>query len=143
MYCWIRLQGIRTQIVKSNSILRERRMDISDVWNTFSYTPDMGILWYIIIFLLKLSVFSQICLFQKKFLYQKFFALNSFLGWFMAKNFFSKKFQKIFWPKKIRNFFQNLICEKVPSFSQKMMIYHKMPMSGVYENVFETSENYW
>ena len=137
--------GERRQSVKSNSLLREGRMDISDVWNTFSYTPDMGILWYIIIFLLKLGVFSQISFFQKKFLYQKFFlkffeknffALNSFLGWFMAKKKFSKKFQKKFWPKKIRNFFQNLICEKVPSLSQKMMIYHKMPMSGVYENVF-------
>ena len=68
--------------------------------------------------------------------WKKFFALNCFLGWFMAKKFFLKKFQKKFWPKKIRNFFQNLICEKVPSFSQKMMIYHKMPMSGVYENIF-------
>ena len=28
---FLNLQGIRTQIVKSNSILRERRMDISDV----------------------------------------------------------------------------------------------------------------
>ena len=44
------LLGVRRQSVKSNSLLREGRMDISDVWNTFSYTPDMGILWYIIIF---------------------------------------------------------------------------------------------
>ena len=109
----------------------------------------MGILWYIIIFWLKLGVFLQISFFQKKILYQKFFlkffenfsfALNSFLDWFMAKKKISKKFQKKFWPKKIRNFFQNLICEKVPSFSQKMMIYYKMPMSGVYENMFQTSE---
>ena len=34
---------------------------------------------------------------------------------------------------------KNLICVNV---SQKMMIYHKMSMSGVYENVFQTSENY-
>ena len=27
-----------------------------------------------------------------------------------------------------------------PLLNQKMMIYHKMPMSGVYENVFQTSE---
>ena len=33
-----------------------------------------------------------------------------------------------------------LICEKTPSLSQKMMIYHKKYMSGVYENVFEKSE---
>ena len=36
----------------------------------------------------------------------------------MAKKIFSKKFQKKFWPKKIGNFFQNLICEKIPSLSQ-------------------------
>ena len=37
-----------------------------------------------------------------------------------------------------KNFFfeKKLICEKVPSLSQKMMIYHKMSMYGVYENVF-------
>ena len=33
-----------------------------------------------------------------------------------------------------------LICEKTPSLSQKMMIYHKKYMSGVYENVIEKSE---
>ena len=91
----------------------------------------------------KLVFFKNIFLYQNfflKFFEIFFFALNSFLGWFMAKKIFLKKFQKKFWPKKIRNFFQNLICEKVPSFSQKMMIYHKMPMSGVYENVFQTSE---
>ena len=38
--------------------------------------------------------------------------------------------------KKIFFFEKKLICEKVPSLSQKMMIYHKMSMSGVYENVF-------
>ena len=136
---------MRMQIVKSNSSLRERRTDISDFWNTFSYTPDMPILWYIIIFCLKLGTFSQISFFQKIFFISKiffeifwkfFFALNSFLGWFMGKKNFSKKFQKKFWPKIIRIFFQNLICEKVTSLSQKMMIYHKMAMSGVYENIF-------
>ena len=94
-------------------------------------------------FFYKLVFFEIIFLYQKfflKFFEKIFFALNCFLGWFMAKKIFLKKFQKKFWPKKIRNFFQNLICEKVPSFSQKMMIYHKMPMSGVYENVFQTSE---
>ena len=35
-----------------------------------------------------------------------------------------------------------LICEKMPCLSQKMMINHKMSMSGVYENVFQISENY-
>ena len=39
-------------------------------------------------------------------------------------------------------FEKNLICEKVSSLSQKMMINHKMSMSRVYENVFQTSENY-
>ena len=47
-------------------------------------------------------------------------------------------FKNIFY---IKNFFwKKLICEKTPSLSKKMMIYHKMPMSGVYENVFQTSE---
>ena len=58
----------------------------------------------------------------------------------MAKKKFSKKFQKKFWPKKIGNFFQNLICEKIPCSSQKMMTFRKKYMSGVYENVFEKSE---
>ena len=35
-----------------------------------------------------------------------------------------------------------MICGKVPCLSQKMMIYYKMAMSGVYENVFQTSKNY-
>ena len=35
------IQGIRTQIVKSNLSLREKRRKISDFSNTFSYTPDM------------------------------------------------------------------------------------------------------
>ena len=84
------LQGIRTQIVKINSFLRERRTDISDVLNTFSYTPDMGILWYIIIFWLKQGTFSQIR-FWKKFLI--------FLGQNFFRNFFfiSKIFFEIFW----------------------------------------------
>ena len=94
---------------------------------------------------LSLALFHKLVFFKNNFLYQKFFfenfwkiffALNSFLGWFMTKKKISKKFQKKFWPKKIRNFFQNLICEKVPSLSQKMMIYHKIPMSGAYKNVF-------
>ena len=67
------LQGIRTQIVISNSPLRERRMDICYVSNTFSYTPDMGILWYIIIFWLKLGVFLQISFFQNNFFISKIF----------------------------------------------------------------------
>ena len=42
-----------------------------------------------------------------------------------------------------KNFFEkNIICEKIAWLCQKMMIYHKMSLSGVYENVFETSENY-
>ena len=72
-YFFVHIQGIRTQIVKSNFSLRERRMDISDVWNTFSCTPDMGILWYIIIFWLKLGAFSQISFFQKKIFISKIF----------------------------------------------------------------------
>ena len=36
-----------------------------------------------------------------------------------------------------KNFFlKKLFCEKVPSLNPKMMIYQKMSMSGVYENVF-------
>ena len=52
-----------------------------------------------------------------------------------GKNFKRKKSEKIFFEK-------TLICEKVPSFCRKMIIYHKISMSGVYKNVFETSENY-
>ena len=48
--------------------------------------------------------------------------------------FFQKSSQKNFDIKKY--FWKKLICEKAPSLSQKMMIYHKMSMSGVYENVF-------
>ena len=36
-----------------------------------------------------------------------------------------------------------MICEKLPCLSQKMMIYYKMAISGVYENVFQTSKNDW
>ena len=53
--------------------------------------------------------------------------------------------EKKFWKKKSeKNFFfwKKLICEKVTSFRQKMTIYHKMSMSWVYENVFQTPENY-
>ena len=48
---------------------------------------------------------------------------------------FSKKILKNV-ENKIKNFSKKLICEKVRSLSQKMMIYHKMGMSGVYENIF-------
>ena len=48
----------------------------------------------------------------------------------ISKNFFD--IRKLFWKK--------LICKKTPSLSQKLMIYHKIPISGVYENVFETSQ---
>ena len=41
-----------------------------------------------------------------------------------------------------KKFWKKLICEKVLRLSQKMMIYHKISMSGVYKNVFQTSENY-
>ena len=84
----------------------------------------MGILWYIIIFCLKQGTFSQIGFFKK---------INFFLIFF-----FQKISKKKFWYKKF--FWKKLICEKTPSLSKKMMIYHKMPMSGVYENVFQTSE---
>ena len=52
----------------------------------------------------------------------------------IAKNILEKKHKKkiFFWKK--------LICEKIPSLSQKMIICHKMSLSGVYENVFEASE---
>ena len=33
-------------------------------------------------------------------------------------------------------------CEKLHSLSPKMMIYHKMSVSGVYNNVFQTTKNY-
>ena len=51
---------------------------------------------------------------------------------------FSKTKQKIFEKKPKKKFFfeKKLICEKSPSLRQKMMIYHKMYMSWVYENVF-------
>ena len=52
---------------------------------------------------------------------------------FSKKNFFEKIKNKIF-------FWKKLIFEKIPSLSQKMIICHKMSMSGVYENVFEASE---
>ena len=85
------LLGVRMQNVKSNSSLREWRTAISDFWYTFSYTPDMPILWYIIIFWLKLGTFSQIR-FWKKFLI------------FLGQNFFWNFFEKIFFainqPKK-------------------------------------------
>ena len=109
----------------------------------------MGILWYIIIFWLKLGTFSQIR-FWKKFLiflgqnffwnfFKKiFFAINRPKKQFKAKKNFSKNFKKNFWYKNF--FWKKLICEKTPSLSKKMMIYHKMPMSGVYENVFQISE---
>ena len=67
-----------------------------------------------------------------------FFAINQPKKEFKAKKIFSKNFKKIFWYKKI--FWKILICEKTPSLSQKMMIYHKKYMSGLYENLFEKSE---
>ena len=103
----------------------------------------------VIIFWLKLGIFSQIR-FWKKFLiflgqiffeiFSKkfFFAINQPKKEFKANKIFSKNFKKIFWYKNF--FWKKLICEKTPSLSKKMMIYHKMPMSGVYENVFQTSE---
>ena len=109
----------------------------------------MGILWYIIIFWLKLGTFSQIR-FWKKFLiflgqnffwnfFEKFFfAINQPKKEFKAKKKFQKISKKIFDIKKF--FWKKLICKKTPSLSQKMMIYHKIPISGVYENVFETSQ---
>ena len=48
---------------------------------------------------------------------------------------FSKQIKKFF-EKKNKTFSKKLICGKVRSLSQKMMIYHKMGMSGVYENIF-------
>ena len=45
--------------------------------------------------------------------------------------------KKYFWKKKNKKkkfFWEKLFCEKVPILSQKMMIYHKMCMSEVYEN---------
>ena len=51
---------------------------------------------------------------------------------------FQRKTEKKIWKKnEKKNFFwKKLICEKLPKVSQKMMIYHKMYMSWVYENVF-------
>ena len=54
----------------------------------------------------------------------------------MEKNFWKKNLKKKFF------FEKKLICEKVTSFRQKMTIYHKISMSWVYENVFQTPENY-
>ena len=115
----------------------------------FSYTPDMGILWYLIIFWLKPCIFSEIRFWKKiliflgqnffwNFFKKIFFAIYQPKKEFKAKKKISKNFKKIFWYKII--ILKKLICKKTPSFSQKMMIYHKMPMSGVYENVFQTSE---
>ena len=99
------LQGIRTQIVKSNLSLRERRRKISDFSNTFSYTPDMYFLWYIIIFWLKLGVFSQISIFQNNFFiskiffeifWKKFFRFKFLFGLIYGeKKFFEKISKKI------------------------------------------------
>ena len=63
--------------------------------------------------------------FFKKF----FFAINQPKKEFKAKKNFQKISKKNFWYKKI--FEKKLICEKVPSLRQKMMIYDKMGMSGV------------
>ena len=63
---------------------------------------------------------------------------------FQIENFQKKIFLIFFEKNRKKKFFENcfekkLICVKV---SQKMMLYHKMSMSRVYENVFQTSENY-
>ena len=59
---------------------------------------------------------------------------NVFLATFYDVKDGGENFEKKIWNKK--NFFwKKLICEKVT-------IYHKMSMSWVYENVFQTPENY-
>ena len=96
----------------------------------------MGILWYIIIFWLKLGVFSQISIFQNNFFISKiffkffwnfFFALNSFLGWFMAKNFFWKNFKKNFDPKKLGIFFKTWFVKKYLALVKKWWYIIKCP----------------
>ena len=61
---------------------------------------------------------------------------------YFGHQFMIHKMEKKIWKKKKKEkkcfFEKKLICEKVPSLSQKMMIYHKNSMSGVYENVFLT-----
>ena len=106
------LQGIRTQIVKSNLSLRERRTKISDFSNTFSYTPDMYFLQNVIIFWLEQGIFSQIRFWKKfpiflgqiffwNFFEKFFFAINRPKKEFKAKKKISKNFKKKFWYKKI------------------------------------------
>ena len=134
----------------------------------FSYTQDYEGLLYIISFWCKLGIYSQISFFQKNFFFiffqKKFFfenfqfamkinyfwkhlswnfdlsCVSKIINYHFKPKIFKKNFE-IFLKKTGKNFFlkKNLICVNV---SQKMMIYHKMSMSGVYENVFQTSENY-
>ena len=68
---------------------------------------------------------SYSCVYENEFL-TSFYDLED-----GEKNFKRKKSEIFFF------FFEKaLICKKVPSFSQKMIICHKMSLSGVCENVF-------
>ena len=64
-------------------------------------------------------IFGPYAYFRHQFMIQK-----------MQKMFLKKNFEKKFF------FEKKLICEKVSSISQKMMICYKMAISGVYKNVF-------
>ena len=63
--------------------------------------------------------------------YMETYFWHHFMTYKMKKKILKKKNQK-------KNFFlkKNLICEKVTSISQKMIINHKMSISGLYGNVF-------
>ena len=80
---------------------------------------------------------------KKKFLYHKFFfeifwkiffALNPFLGWFKAKKIFPKKFQKKFWPKKNRIFFQIKIFDISFFFFAKVRQEYQNILSWLFKN---------
>ena len=62
--------------------------------------------------------------------YMETYFWHHFMTYKMKKEILKKKIRKKFF------FEKNLICEKVTSISQKMIINHKMSISGLYGNVF-------
>ena len=85
---------------------------------------------------------------KKKFFFGKNWFVNKYLAfiknWWYIIKLHSLVYMKTYFGHQfmiLKKFFlKKLICEKIPSLSQKMIICHKMYMSGVYENVFEASE---
>ena len=84
-------------------------------WKWWFLKSQDNIFWYSCLIFAKKEMIKIFIWRKKKFLYhkfffeifwKKFFALNPFLGWFKAKKNFPKKFQKNFWPKKNKIFFQ-------------------------------------